>query len=470
MRKLTSLIILFVLASASYGQDNRRLLPITGWKYPNGLPNSAFPSSVTAKDTCSNTADTLWIGIRGVGGLAPVAVTVAVTTTDADLDATPDSIQIAWAAGIGGQYATVGVLDTIGITTHVRTFVFNTTGASTANNLQGSVWPYCDAIRMRILDASPVTNDSIAYTVKIMGIYEDDRIMQRLPITYPNKRTDADSTLSNNLDSVYVSAIGKGNLAPLGIGITVTTTDADVISTPDSTQALYAGGIGGFFTDIVSSTYVNELVALGTYIRSFIINTTGAAIATNTQADVAPIMDGLWIRLKSPSNTLDTVKYVIKALGIYKRGRIAEPIHITYPNKSYSADSVLGTTVDSVYVGPVVKGDLAPVGIGISYKATDADVSNFADSLLVLYSAGVVGKYANIVSSAYQQAAAPLTNGGSVTGMRTFIFNTTGAASAKNTQATLTPHFQDLWLRLKADDAGDTTKYQIRALGIYQKR
>ena len=321
MRKFLCFVALLLLLQDVSAQSNRRLLPITtGWNYPNGL--SSLSSS--AKDTVTNTADTLWIGIRGIGGLAPEAVTITVTTTDADVSATPDSIQIAWAAGIGNFYTTVGVLDTIGITTHVRTFVFNTTGAATANNTQASVWPYCDAIRIRILDASVVTNDSVAYVIKAMGVYNDGRIMEYLPIRYPN-------------------------------------------------------------------------------------------------------------------------------LG-------------------FSADTVLGTTLDTVIVRSRSKGGLAPVGIGLAFKATDVDVSNNADSLLVLYGAGVLGKYANIFNANYRMAAAPLANGSNITGIRSFIFNTTGAATAHNTQSTVSPHFDALFMQLKADDSGDSTKYEIKALGIYQKQ
>ena len=315
MRKFLCFVALLLLLQDVSAQSNRRLLPITGWNYPNGL--SSLSSS--AKDTVTNTADTLWIGIRGIGGLAPEAVTITVTTTDADVSATPDSIQIAWAAGIGNQYVTVGVLDTIGITTHVRTFVFNTTGASVANNTQSSVWPYCDAIRIRILDASVVTNDSVAYVVKAMGVYNDGRIMEYLPTRYPNGRSDADSTRSNAVDSVYIRATSKGGLAPVGIGITVVTSDADVSATPDSTQVLYAAGVLGKYANIVNSSYLNELTALGTYIRTFVFNTTGAAAAHNTKATVSPHFSDLFMSLKSPSATGDTVKYVFKAIGIYQK-------------------------------------------------------------------------------------------------------------------------------------------------------
>lgn len=472
VRKLVCAALLAVLVMPHFGgaQTNRRVLPLKIF-YPN---QGTYPTSVSTLDSASNTSDVIYIGIRGGGhgDLAPLAVTVTVTTADADISTTPDSIQIAWSAGISDQYsATIGVLDLIGITTHVRTFVFNTAGASSANNTQGSVWPFCDAIKMTISDASIATNDTFSYAITAFGVYEDDRVMDYLRVQYPNKRSDADSMLANTADVVHLGAASRGNLAPLGVSISVVTSDADISATPDSTQALYAVGIVGQFANILNATFINERTTLGTYIRSFVVNTTGESAAHNTNATVTPLFDALKISLKSPSATGDTVKYIMKALGVYKKGRIMDRIAIRYPNKSFDADSTLANTADAVYLGNVKRGDLEPVAVGISVTTSDADVSATPDSTQALYSAGVGGlgatrQYANMVSSSYTNELVALG-----TFIRTFVLNTTGAAAAHNTQGTVAPHFDALRIQLKSPSAtGDTVKYVMRAVGVYQQQ
>lgn len=470
IKKILCAALLGLLVTPHFGgaQSNRRTLPLKVF-YPN---QGTYPTSVSVADSASNTADNVYIGIKGRGDLAPLAVTISVTTTDADVSATPDSIQIAWAAGIDNQYsATIGVLDTIGITTHARTFVFNTTGASSANNTQGSVWPLCDAIKMTISDASVATNDTFKYVIAAEGLYEDDRVMDLLKVRYPNKSYTADSMLSGTADVVYLGATSRGNLAPLGISISVVTSDVDASATPDTTQALYAAGIGGQFANILNSTYINERTALGTYIRSFIINTTGAAAAHNTNATVTPLFDGLKISLKNPSVMGDTTKYVMKALGVYKKGRFMEKVTVRYPNKSNDADSTLSNTADAVYLGNVKYGGLAPVAVGISVTTSDADVSATPDSTQALYSAGVSGlgavpQYTNMVSTSYTNELTALG-----TFIRTFVLNTTGASAAHNTQGTVAPHFDALKIQLKSPSAtGDTVKYVMKAVGVYQQQ
>lgn len=296
---------------------------------------------------------------------------------------------------------------------------------------------------------------------------QNNRYMLPLNVIYKNKRTDRDTVATS--DTVRIGIKGRGNLAPIGVVLQVTTEDADVSGTPDSLNVTYFAGIGNQYAQVGTATL--ELSALGTFSRTLVFNTTGAAVALNAQAAVWPYCDAIQLVLADGSlDTDDSLRYSIKASGIYEAGRIFVNLPVVYKNKSNTADSALGTTVDTLRVGVKALGDYAPLGVGITIKAFDADVSNFADSLLVA-SFGSIGRQTyHLGTSTFFGECNAITNGGSATGIRTYVFNTTGAATARNTQATVSPFFETLQLRLKADDSGDTTRYVVKALGIYQKQ
>lgn len=300
------------------------------------------------------------------------------------------------------------------------------------------------------------------------------RMTLPLKIIYPNKRTDKDSA-SNTADTLDIGVIGKGNLAPVAVSITIKVRDADVSATPDSIGVTWQAGIGGFYETVGAATPVLDTLRIASdTTNTFVFNTTGAATARNAGGQyVWPYCDAIRVIIKDASVvTDDSVSYVIKAMGIYESGRMAYRIPVRYKNKGTAGDSVAATaTPDTVRIGITAFGDAIPLGVGLAFKMTDADVSGEADSVLIASFGAVDGRtYEPLGSSSYFGDVAPGVGAGSAYGIRTYVFNTTGAAAARNGfQATLAPHFTSLELRLKPDDNGDTTKYEIKALGIYLK-
>lgn len=303
------------------------------------------------------------------------------------------------------------------------------------------------------------------------------REMLPLKVVYHNKRTDID-TCSETADTLRIGLRGKGTLAPVGVVLAFTARDADVSATPDSMDVTFRAGIRGIYATVGSKTLTVSGTLPATANRTLVFNTTGAATALNTQAAVFPYCDGLelWIENGSGGTTSalnDSIGYTVQAWGIYESGRIFVDLPFKYKNKNSFADSALGTTLDTVRIGVTPLGGLAPLGVGVVFRATDADVTDAADSLLVqsfgaLNLTGVRYVYNLGTGTAFSEAA-PIGASGTATGIRSYIFNTTGAATARNTQATLSPYFNQLELRVRADDSGDTTRYTVRALGVYVK-
>lgn len=298
-----------------------------------------------------------------------------------------------------------------------------------------------------------------------------------LNVVYHNKRTDAD-TCTEVADTLRIGLRGLGGLAPVGVILTFRASDADVSATPDSMDVTYRAGIGGIYATVGSKTLTVSGTLPATASRTLVFNTTGAAVALNTQAAVFPYCDGLelWIENGSGGTTSalnDSIRYSVTATGIYESGRFFRDLTFKYKNKNSFADSALGTTVDTLRIGVANMPGLAPLGVGVAFKATDADVSDAADSLLVASFGGMkyttVPNLYNLGTATFFSEAAPIGAAGTATGIRSYIFNTTGAATARNTQATLSPYFSQLELRLRADDSGDTTRYVVKALGIYLK-
>lgn len=299
-----------------------------------------------------------------------------------------------------------------------------------------------------------------------------------LTIKYKNGRTDRD-TCSETADTLRFGVLGKGGLAPVGIIVQFTAEDADVSATPDSFDVTFRAGIGGRYATVGSKTLTISGTLPGVASRTLVFNTSGASTALNTQAAVWPYCDAveLWLENGSGGTTAalnDSLRYTVKAYGVYESGRFAATIPVIYWNKGKRADSALGTTVDTTRIGITQFGDASPLGVGVLIYVKDVDVSNTdaTDSLLVASFGSIDGRNVyNLGTGTFFSEAAPVnrSTAAPVAGTRTYVFNTTGAATARNTQATLSPYFRTLELRSKADDSGDTTYYEYKVLGIYRK-
>lgn len=295
-----------------------------------------------------------------------------------------------------------------------------------------------------------------------------------LVFKYKNGRSDRD-TCSETADTLRFGVLGKGNLAPVGIIVQITAEDADVSATPDSLDVTFRAGIGGRYATVGAKTLTISGTLPGVASRTLVFNTTGAATALNTQAAVWPYCDAveLWIENGSGGTTAalnDSLRYTVKAYGVYESGRFAAMIPVIYRNKGKRADSALGTTVDTTRIGITQFGDASPLGVGVAILARDVDVTAAADTLLVASFGSIDGRNVyNLGTGTFFGEANAIVSGGIATGIRTYVFNTTGAATARNAQGTVSPYFRTLELRSKADDAGDTTYYEYKVLGIYRK-
>jgi hypothetical protein len=299
---------------------------------------------------------------------------------------------------------------------------------------------------------------------------------QWLPITviYPNKGRVAD-TASSTPDTIDIGVIGRGSLAPVAVTVNIRIADADVSAIPDSVSVEWQAGIGGFYEHVGAAVPVRDTLHVrGDTTRTLVFNTTGAATARNAQAYVWPYCDAIRLILDNASGApaADTFRYEIKVAGLYESGRFYAKLPVRYKNKGATADSIgLAATPDTVRIGVLQFGDAAPLGVGVAFKAIDADVSAAADSLLVASFGSIDGrKYEELATPSEFGDIAPIGAAGTGYGIRTYVFNTTGAAAARNGfQATTAPHFNSLMLLLSPDDNTDTVRYEIKAMGIYQK-
>lgn len=313
-------------------------------------------------------------------------------------------------------------------------------------------------------------------SAEVLAQAQLQRLYLPLKVVYHNKGFVAD-TCNETADTLRIGILGKGGLAPVGVALTFTARDADVTATPDSMDVTFRAGIGGKYATIGVKTLTISGTLPGVATRTLVFNTTGAAVALNTQAAVWPYCDAIELFIENGSGGTttalnDTIRYTVDALGIYESGRFAQHLPVRYKNKGATADSALGTTIDTVRVGVTQFGDAAPLGVGVLFFAKDVDVSAAADTLLASSFGSITarpGTFYNLATGTAFGEAFPIVSAGTATGIRTYVFNTTGAAATRNTQATVSPYFRTLELRVAADDAGDTTRYEIKALGIYQK-
>ena len=327
MKKIFAVVLLVLLVGQVEAQ--RRYAKSLQFNYPNGKTNLVAGNSDTVR---TSLADTVSIGLMD-GDLFPSAVTIIVQPNDADVSATPDSLQAIYYVG-SDIYNAVSVTATAinespALASFTRTFVFNNTGASTANNTQATLAPIGSRLRVVLKQASN-DGDSISYSIRALAVYDAPgygrTIARSIPFTYRNggayTSATGDTLFGATADTVNVPMIWEG-LYPKQLSVFVKTADADVSGTPDSVSAIYYSAIDSRQAAIVSTTATLEQGALGVFVRTFVPNTTGGNMAHNTQASLVPYGDKLRMVLKnssvSPAASADTTSYKIRIIGIYEK-------------------------------------------------------------------------------------------------------------------------------------------------------
>src|SRR3990172_5681251 len=258
-----TILLLFVFAS-SVVLAQSRIGENLKFTYPNG---NGYAHAVG--DTVSNAVDTLIIAGLVKGGLAPLAITLSYSATDADVSATPDSLQITYQAGIGGFFTTVGAAQAAEVipgTPNTRTLVIYPTGNS---------WTHA-------------VGDSIA---------------------------------SAGIDTLHIG-LEKGDLSPFAVGLIYEF--KGVGGTRDSVTATYQMGNGPisiFAAQAAAQLEFGASITTGgvTQTRSLIFNTNGASVAAATQALNVTHGEVLRVILTQSSNDSETISYRIRAVGYYKR-------------------------------------------------------------------------------------------------------------------------------------------------------
>jgi len=324
MKKIFAVVLLVLLVGQAEAQ--RRYSKSLQFNYPNGNTNLAAGKL----DTTANAgADTISIGLMD-GDLFPSAVTIIVQVADADVSATPDSLQAIYYVGSdiynAASVTATAVNESPTLAAFTRTFVFNNTGASTANNTQATLAPVGSRLRVVLKQASN-DGDSISYSIRALAVYNAPgygrTVARSLPFTYrngnPQTHSVGDTLFGSTADTVNIPVLWEG-LYPKQFSVFVKTTDADVSATPDSVSAIYYSAIDTRQAAIVSTTATLEQGALGTFVRTFVPNTTGGAMAHNTQASLVPYGDKLRMVLKNGSLVAgDTISYKIRVIGVYEK-------------------------------------------------------------------------------------------------------------------------------------------------------
>jgi len=318
-----TILLLFVFAS-SVVLAQSRIGENLKFTYPNG---NGYAHAVG--DTVSNAVDTLIIAGLVKGGLAPLAITLSYSATDADVSATPDSLQITYQAGIGGFFTTVGAAQAAEVipgTPNTRTLVINPTGAAAALNTKAAVFPVCDAVRLLIQDGSLATNDTISYKISAAGVYDYGNIYAHpIQFNYPNGNSwthaVGDSIASAGIDTLHIG-LEKGDLSPFAVGLIYEF--KGVGGTRDSVTATYQMGNGPisiFAAQAAAQLEFGASITTGgvTQTRSLIFNTNGASVAAATQALNVTHGEVLRVILTQSSNDSETISYRIRAVGYYKR-------------------------------------------------------------------------------------------------------------------------------------------------------
>jgi hypothetical protein len=158
---------------------------LTGWRYPNTKNyNDAVGDTFTDSAIDSVAIGVLSYSATGGGYLVPLAVTISVQITDADISGTPDSALVRYQLGVGGtfhNYISSTTYDSVRTLStgapqpgnpFTRTFVYSLDGdVSAEKNTQTAVASHFDAIRL-IFSKPAVQGDSMSYRIKAYGLYE----------------------------------------------------------------------------------------------------------------------------------------------------------------------------------------------------------------------------------------------------------------------------------------------------------
>lgn len=334
MKKILAVFLTLLLLGQAEAQ--RRYAKVLPFFYPT---RGAVGLSASTVDTVRTTvADTVSLGLYD-GGLSPVAVSVLVKARIADLaDSDGDTLRAQYQVGndllSATMVSTAHVAELAGVSTanstFARTFVFNTTGAAAAHNTQASVTPLGNKLRLILKNGSTLTVDSLEYKVRALAVYKAPgygRVFQaELPFTYrngnPRTHSVGDTLFGATADTVNIPLMFEG-LYPRSVSVHVKTADADVSGTPDSVSAIYYSAIDNLRAPIVSTTATLENGALGTFVRNFVFNTTGASMAHAAQGTIAP--NGTHLRMVlfnssvSPAASADTTSYKIRVIGEYEK-------------------------------------------------------------------------------------------------------------------------------------------------------
>jgi hypothetical protein len=164
----------------------------------------------------------------------------------------------------------------------------------------------------------------------------------------------------------------------------------------------------------------------------------------------------------------------------YAQSRVFKTLNFAYENKNTnrnrntSPDSLSAAQVDTVVIGLSQGEDgLAPIGVTVAIKITDADISATPDSIKVRYETGIGDIFKPHIGTTTFDSVNAIASGSKPSPIyRTFVFSTDGENNAEfNTNVSIIPHCTDLMLifsQVSADT--DTLGYQIQAKGIYQKQ
>lgn len=156
-------------------------------------------------------------------------------------------------------------------------------------------------------------------------------------ISYPNGNkgnstaTFPDSIKNSTVDSVKIDLLSTemggsfGGGFPVGVAIYVTVGDADVSAGPDTINVLYDTGVNGQFVAVEGMSAISELLATGTYTRTFLFTGLGATLDSidvqNQQLSVIPWGEQIRVRLANEvtGGATDTAGYKVHALAIYRK-------------------------------------------------------------------------------------------------------------------------------------------------------
>lgn len=183
MKQVLVLTLLFLAASELAAQTYYSVPAKV--RYPNG--NTSAITAAVGDTIKSGTVDTVKISVMGGGAgpegasSFPVGVMVFVTTADADITGTPDTLSALYDVGLRSKYAAIEgnatpIHELLAVGTFTRTFLFTGIAAQCdtidLQNDQRSVIPWGEEIRLRFQNGLTHGDDSLSYRVDARVIYQ----------------------------------------------------------------------------------------------------------------------------------------------------------------------------------------------------------------------------------------------------------------------------------------------------------